>query len=89
MVPHIGEKPFIMGSRGDEAWISLLIKGLAKYCGTYDDLRNMKLDRLSAALFGMQPFEIGRAFTKVHKPKSFKLSGEPNLSEKLYMAKKN
>mgnify|MGYP000241399020 CR=1 FL=1 len=82
MFPHKDDKLFFMGTKGNEAWVPILVKALAKYCGSYDALRTMSIDRLSTALFGMKPFKIGTSFSKVYKPKTFELKDrKPDLGE--------
>lgn len=46
---------FFLTTQGQEAWILLLVKALAKYYGSYDKLSEASFEALCNVLFGSQP----------------------------------
>ena len=62
-IPHSKEteKPFYIQEAHGEVWTLLLVKALAKYFGSYEDLRQTRMNDLSTALFGCVPFKVDEA----------------------------
>jgi len=49
---------FYINTKQQESWVLLLVKALAKYTGSYDNLSKASLSTLSSLLFGSVPFEM-------------------------------
>jgi hypothetical protein len=61
---------FYINTRQQESWVLLLVKALAKYCGSYDNLSKASLATISSLLFGSVPFSLSeKAFSDVYNAK--------------------
>lgn len=67
-IPYDNDKRkfFYINTKGEESWILLLVKAMAKYMGSYDNLSQASLQQLSNILFGSQP-------TNIHNPEFDKI----------------
>ena len=61
--------PFFIGTKENDSWILILVKALAKYYGSYDNLSKTDMNSLCIALFGSKPFNIGKAFNQIYRNK--------------------
>ena len=65
------QRYFYINTVGNESWVLLLVKALAKYVGSYDKLSQATLDDLCRILFGSVPIDISDdAFDKIYSKKS-------------------
>lgn len=62
-IPYDSEKKknFYINTKGQESWILLLVKAIAKYLGSYDNLSQATFPQLCNICFGSQP-------TNIHNP---------------------
>ena len=59
-----------MNTKEQESWVLLIVKALAKYLGSFDNLSKASLNTLSSLLFGSLPLEISdKAFGQVYETK--------------------
>ena len=74
-IPHHQDNtPFYLSESKGEAWPFILVKALAKFFGSYDNLRQAGLKALSTALFGCVPFALNqesRLFFDQECPQAF------------------
>jgi len=87
-VPHSkAGKPFYMSTMNHEAWIMLLIKALAKYYGSYDNLRQLKMNDICTTLLGSAPFAINNELKRQYKlrhPISLEILAHDDQSSELF-----
>ena len=72
---------FYINTKQEESWVLLLVKALAKYTGSYDNLSKASISTLSSLLFGSVPFDISdKAFGNVYNTKyPLKIGTEPKF----------
>ena len=60
-IPYDAEsrRHFYINTLHGESWVLLLVKALAKYCGSYDTLSLLGFDALSSILLGSRSFKLG------------------------------
>ena len=61
---------FYINTLHNESWVLLLVKAMAKYCGSYDTLSRLGFDALSLILFGSRSFKLGtEPFHRIYNAK--------------------
>lgn len=64
---NAAKRHFFLTTGGQEAWILLLVKALAKYYGSYEKLSEASFESLCNVLFASQPAQTSDpAFQKIY-----------------------